>query len=129
MDTLRTLKDALAVFLGGGAGAVCRYLLAVLLKNPSRLPAFPLSTFLVNLVGSLLIGILSAYALKHPQDFKLYRLLLVSGFCGGFTTFSSFSYENIQLLQKGDYLTAFLYIFLSLLGSGAACALGFFSVR
>ncbi len=107
------IRDLLLIGLGGGAGSICRYLLGTALATGGT-GGFPTGTFCVNVVGSLLIGI----ALALPVGGQL-RLLAVVGFCGGFTTFSTFSAETVALLQKGACGTAALYAAASL----AACLL------
>lgn len=101
------MKQALLVFLGGGIGSYLRYFISKSL-NPI-LSGFFLGTFLVNVIGCLLIGIILGYALKDAVLSQNYVLLLATGFCGGFTTFSAFSYENLGLLKSGEYLNFFLY--------------------
>lgn len=113
------LKNALLVFAGGGIGSVARYLVGyfVNLKFPVT---FPLGTFQINIFGSLLIGLILGYFKQKGIESSAEKLFLTVGICGGFTTFSSFSAENIQLLQNGNLTTAFMYIALSvLLGLGA----------
>ena len=96
----------LLVALGGAAGAVLRY---VTIEGVNRLhPApFPFSTLLVNVLGSLAIGMLMAKFMLH--DAPAARLLLVTGLLGGFTTFSAFSWDMMQLMQRGEILQAVLY--------------------
>jgi len=93
-------------------GSIARYLAALLLTKaiPS---AFPYGTFGVNIIGCLVIGIV--YGLSQRFDWLTpeWRLFLATGFCGGFTTFSSFAYENIALLQDRNYLTFGMYAVLS----------------
>ena len=101
------MKQALLVFLGGGIGSCLRYFISKSL-NPI-LSGFFLGTFLVNVIGCLLIGIILGYALKDAVLSQSYVLLLATGFCGGFTTFSAFSYENLGLLKSGEYLNFSLY--------------------
>lgn len=101
------LQSILAVGIGGFFGSIFRYLVTYYL-NISTHSLFPFGTFAVNLAGSFLIGIIMAAALQG--DFtKSMRLLLATGFCGGFTTFSSFSYEFFSLLQHEYTGYAFLY--------------------
>ncbi len=116
-----TLLSLACVFLGGGLGSVCRYAVG-------RLPVFrhagtyPWSTFAVNAAGSLLIGFLSALLLR--RDASSTRLFLVTGFCGGFTTFSTFSNELCQLLREPAWGTAVIYASVSLLLGVAMCLAG-----
>ena len=101
------LQSILMVGVGGFAGSVLRYLISHYL-NISTQTVFPIGTFTVNLAGSFLIGIIMANALSEDVTQQM-RLLLATGFCGGFTTFSSFSYEFFSLLQNGHNGYAFLY--------------------
>lgn len=117
---------------GGALGAVTRFgfvfwVTKILGKT------FPYGLLLVNISGCLLIGILAAYFQKerffgHLASLYL-RNLLITGFLGGFTTFSSFSLDALMLLQKGSWLKAFFYIGLSVFISLIAVALGFFLVK
>lgn len=110
-------KAFIFVGLGGALGSVLRYGISYLMQDKIK-SAFPLPTFLVNIIGCLLMGILIAYFDK--QDQGTYKLLFVTGFCGGFTTFSAFAFENIKLLQSGQTMMALGYIMLSIvLGLGA----------
>ena len=108
-------KQLLLVFIGGGGGSVCRYLITKYI--PLNLTAFPYNTMFVNIAGSFIIGLIMGWALKNDQLGSGLLLLLATGFCGGFTTFSTFAYENLILLQAGNYKMLFLYIFISLGGS------------
>lgn len=101
------LQSMLMVGAGGFAGSVLRYLISHYM-NLSTQTVFPLGTFIVNLTGSFLIGIIMASSLSEDLNHQM-RLLLATGFCGGFTTFSSFSYEFFSLLQNGHHGYAFLY--------------------
>lgn len=110
--------NTLYVFLGGGTGAVLRYLVSEGWKQWQSQQglsfAFPWPTFIVNVLGSLLIGLFYT----HSQDWGLSpstRLLLTTGLCGGFTTFSTFSYETFSLLRGGMYGACALYVGLSLI--------------
>ena len=84
---------------------------------------FPLATFVVNVVGSFFIGWIIASSLSQNNNLKL---LLATGFCGGFTTFSTFSLEVFQLFQQQKFIVAIAYIFLSLVLTIAFTALGFY---
>ena len=100
--------NILIVGLGGGAGSILRYLCQKWV-NESYQHNFPLATFLVNISGCLLIGILYALGEKTNILSPQTRLLLVTGFCGGFTTFSTFAFENMNLLKAGDNFNFLLY--------------------
>lgn len=111
------------VFIGGGSGSIARYLLSrYFVHQPGT---FPLSTFLSNTISSLILGMLLGYmAGKQPENHNT-RLFIATGFCGGFSTFSTFSYESFMLLNTGNYKTALLNIFGNLLVCYAAVAIGF----
>ena len=105
------MKNVIAVGLGGLVGSLLRYGISMLSKSNY----FPLGTFLVNIIGSFIIGCVFAYSIKHPQFSTEYKLLLGTGICGGFTTFSTFSLEAVQMLQQQRYQQFFIYITASLL--------------
>ena len=102
------LKNILIVFIGGGTGSVFRYMTSVVTHKYFS-GIFPLATFLVNMIGCLLIGIITGLYIKTSLTNPDTRLLLVAGFCGGFTTFSTFAQENINLIQMDQAPTAILY--------------------
>lgn len=101
------LKNALLVFIGGGMGSVLRYLATKYLNNLN----FPFGTITVNILGSLLLGIILGLTLKYPQASQTTNLLFGIGFCGGFTTFSTFALENQVFLRTGDHFSFILYAF------------------
>ena len=113
------IRELLAVGLGGGAGSVVRYMLSAWLLAGHTLLGFPAGTFAVNAVGSLLIGILLETISSAAAGW-----LLVAGFCGGFTTFSTFSADTVRLLRAGNYGPAAAYIALSVVTCIAFAALG-----
>lgn len=115
--------EAVYVFLGGGAGAVLRYWLGGAVHRVAGAD-FPYGTLLVNALGSLLIGLLMALFEQRFVVQPAVRLLLTIGFLGGFTTFSTFSYETLALLRDGVYVAAALNIALTLLLCLAAVWLG-----
>ena len=98
--------------LGSGLGGTLRFISSEYLKQylPTR---FPLGTFFVNLIGCFIIGIVYAISIKGTQDSNGMKLLLATGFCGGFTTFSAFTSENLELIRNGNHLTALFYILTS----------------
>jgi len=101
------MKNFLLVFVGGGLGSGLRYLISKYLN--SNLGSFPLGTFAVNIIGSLIIGLVLGYAAKENSLSHNQVLLLATGFCGGFTTFSAFAQENFQLLKTGDIMQFSIY--------------------
>src|SRR6187455_1929124 len=108
------IKYILIVFIGGGTGSVLRYLTSVL-TNKYFTSGFPLATFLVNIIGCLIIGFVTGLYLKNSMTNPDTKLLLVAGFCGGFTTFSAFAQENINLLQTNQISMAVIYTTLSVI--------------
>jgi fluoride exporter len=117
------IKNLFIVALGGGIGAALRYACSLLSKPGLH---FPVATFLINITGSFIIGIILALSMRSNGDFSdNSRLFWATGICGGFTTFSAFSFENLQLLQAGKNSLAFSYIILSVLLGIVASWLGF----
>jgi CrcB protein len=115
-----------AVFLGGGAGSVLRFLLSNLM--PLVPGGFPFATLLVNLLASLLLGMISGLAGRvYIQDH--FRLFFTTGLCGGFSTFSTFSQETFRMWQSGLYGISLLYMLLSLIGSVLAFGAGTLASR
>jgi fluoride exporter len=106
---MNMLKNFLFVGLGGGIGAMLRYYFSSVIKHTT----FPYNTLLINIAGSLLIGIVFGLTEKSNVISDQLKLFLATGICGGFTTFSAFSVENMQMLKEGDYTTAAVYIFAS----------------
>lgn len=113
------LKMVLAVAMGSALGGVARFLIqaAVKLKFAS---VFPWATWSINLFGSFLIGVFFSYFLRLRMEQETLAVFLMTGICGGFTTFSAFSMENVQLIREGHLMTASLYI-LSAVGLGIVC--------
>ncbi|GAL64541.1 MULTISPECIES: fluoride efflux transporter CrcB [Algibacter] len=101
------MKQLVFVFLGGGFGSVLRYVIGKLLNNTEN--GIPYGTFVANILGSLLIGIVLGLAAKHDSLSQNQTLLLATGFCGGFTTFSTFAYENHMFLKSGDFTSFAIY--------------------
>lgn len=113
------MKELLYIFIGGGAGSCLRFLVSAfwmhMRLNPSYANIiFPWPTFIVNVLGCFLIGLFYTKSENWGMSYEL-RLLLTTGLCGGFTTFSTFSWESMNLLRQGDYLTCALYVGLSLM--------------
>lgn len=119
------MKTILLIGLGGGIGSILRYL-TTLAFNRLWPATFPWGTFTVNIAGSFLVGILIGFVGRQlPVNADL-RFLLITGFCGGYTTFSTFASENVNLLQSGQPLTAFAYMAGSLLAGLLAVWIGLF---
>lgn len=111
------------VFFGGGVGAICRYAVAASIMRTFA-GRFPLGTFVVNIAGAFLIGLLMTAITGNPQWNPNLRLLLVVGFLGGFTTFSSLEYETWQAARDGGRWVALLNVGASVIVGYAAVILG-----
>ncbi len=114
----------LSVALGSAAGGVSRFLVASAVQERAN-SAFPAGTFVVNITGSLLLGFIVYFALQSTTISAEMRALLTTGFCGGYTTFSAFSFESARLMQQGLYTQAASYIASSVTLSVAAVFGGF----
>ena len=106
------IKNLLLVFIGGGLGSSFRFIISKYLNVSSLIPY---GTLLVNILGSLILGIILGWALKSNSLSSPINLLLGVGFCGGFTTFSTFSFENYSMIKSGDYLSFSVYFFGSII--------------
>ncbi len=115
------LNTFVLLALGGGAGANARYWLGAAVKEAYGALSFPWHTFAINVSGSIVLGFVAGLCLNQPDDArKHWYLLLGTGFCGGFTTFSTFSLEALELLQANRVGAATAYV----LGSVAAGLIG-----
>lgn len=112
------MNGILGIFIGGGLGSLARYGLSRLM-NP-WVATFPIGTFTANVVACIFVGLLSGALSTRAGQPEWVRLSLVTGFCGGFSTFSTFGMESIQLLQGDRLVAAMVYVGVSLL----ACLLG-----
>ena len=113
---------------GSALGGVSRYLLGGIVQRVLG-TTFPVGTLLVNLTGSFLLGLFLHYALETPTLTPEARAFLTIGFCGGYTTFSTFSHETVALLEHGEWTRAGLYVALSVFLALAATILGFMAAR
>ncbi len=112
------------IALGSAIGGASRYALGSALQQRVA-PGFPVSTLVINVTGSLLLGFLLRAAFASPAFTPEVRAMLTTGFCGGYTTFSTFSYDTALLLERGDYGRVALYVGLSVTLSIAATFAGF----
>ncbi len=113
----------LLIGIGGAIGSIARYLLGRAVQGALHLE-FPIGTFVVNVVGCLVIGVLAKFFMNSQTEVPL-RATLMIGFCGGFTTFSSFSLDTLGLMRGGEWGKATLYVVLSCLVCVAATAAGY----
>ena len=122
------LRSLIFIGLGSFAGGILRYLTQQYMQKyfPSSIP---LGTLTVNIIGCFVIGIVYGLSTKGNIISPEVRIFLVTGLCGGYTTFSSFAYENISLLQDGEFFYVSLYIFLSLFLGFAATFLGILFIK
>ncbi len=114
------MKEVLCVGLGGFVGSIARYMLGGIVLQHSIGWRFPLSTFLVNLAGCFLFGAVAGVAERHAFLNAELRLLIFTGLLGGFTTFSAFGAESVNLIRRGDVAVAAAYIIASVLCGFAA---------
>ena len=122
------MLNIFAIFIGGGIGSLSRYGITNLLKMYSM--DFPFATLSVNIIGSLILGFAATLFWSKTQNSiflnDTLKLAVTVGFCGGLTTFSTFSWETFDLIKQGDYLLAFLYTVISILVCVLAISLGAF---
>src|ERR1700741_3455306 len=118
-----SFKIVLIVFGGSGVGGVLRYGMQTWISRLYPF-SFPLGTFIENTSGCLLIGFFYALSEKGNLLSPEWRLALTTGFCGGFTTFSTFAYENMNLLRTGNYFYTLLYVAGSVILGVAAVYIG-----
>jgi CrcB protein len=119
------MKQLLYIGIGGFIGSIFRFLVARL-NLSVQIFSIPVGTFIVNLLGSMIIGFLAGVASKSELMSPNLRLFLMVGICGGFTTFSSFTLENMTLLQNGQYVSAIIYILSSFIFGLVAVFTGYF---
>ncbi|MGI8553260.1 MAG: fluoride efflux transporter CrcB [Dehalococcoidia bacterium] len=120
----RIVRHYLLVGLGGFLGANLRFWLAT--RVAARFgTAFPYGTLIINVSGSFLIGLILAYLLRHPSRSDAYRLFLTVGFLGGYTTFSSFAFESLSLIQRDASMLALINLVGSVLLGLAAVTIGY----
>lgn len=121
------MKNILLVFLGGGFGSSLRFIIGKYLNNAET--GIPYGTFAANILGSFLIGIILGLAAKNNTLSQSHTLLLATGFCGGFTTFSTFAYENHVFLKSGDFASFALYTIASFVIGFLAVFAGIYLIK
>lgn len=104
------MRSLFFVGIGGGLGSMLRYGISLFVGRNIPI-VFPLGTFLVNCSGCFLIGVFYAFASRYSWFSEEWRLLLITGICGGYTTFSTFSYDSFYLLKSGAYISFLIYVF------------------
>jgi|TARA_B110000483_G_scaffold235957_1_gene308299 CrcB protein len=119
-------NSALLIFLGGGLGSVLRFLISQYISKKIE-SGIPWGTFVVNILGSLLLGATIGFFHKINLSSSQYVVFFTIGFCGGFTTFSTFTMENMLLLKNGDWTLVFIYSLTSVI-IGVLAAFGGFWV-
>ncbi|SDG28395.1 fluoride efflux transporter CrcB [Desulfosporosinus hippei] len=117
------MQTALVIAVGGALGALSRYSLGVWISNKWN-SSFPLHTFLINISGAFLLGFLHILFVERLNVSPFWRLGIGVGFLGAFTTFSTFGFEVISLLEGGSFMTAGLYVILSIIVGFSGVALG-----
>ena len=122
------IKSILLVGIGSFFGGALRYAVSLIMKNITA-QIFPWATLSVNLIGCFLFGLIFALFGKYSSVNSTLCLLLATGFCGGFTTFSTFANESLQMLQCGNILGFFAYVLASLVLGIALVSLGYYLVR
>ncbi|WP_439153182.1 fluoride efflux transporter CrcB [Winogradskyella sp.] len=121
------MKQLLIVFVGGGFGSALRFVIGKWLNSSDT--GIPYGTFAANIIGSLLIGIILGMAAKNDTLSQSQTLLLATGFCGGFTTFSTFAYENHVFLKSGDFMSFAIYTVASFIVGFLAVFFGMYLVK
>ncbi|MER3430536.1 MAG: fluoride efflux transporter CrcB [Blastocatellia bacterium] len=121
-------KNVILVGVGGFAGSICRYLVSIFAATHIS-PTFPFGTMIANLGGCFLIGAVMSFSERFGAVTPEVRILLTTGFCGGFTTFSTFSYESLELIREGEFVPFAVNVLVSLILGLVATYLGMQSAR
>lgn len=123
-----SVVSLLLVFFGGGLGSLLRFLFSKWIKTPAT--DFPTATFVTNFLACLILGMLSNYLGEAKEETeKVMAALFMTGFCGGFSTFSTLNLETYQLIQSGSYQTAFLYCVSNVVLGFVGIAIGFWIIN
>jgi CrcB protein len=121
------IKDIFLVGIGSGIGGICRYFISVLMGHAGN--GFPWGTFTANVAGCLLIGLLWGVTSRFQNLSPAFSLLFMVGYCGGFTTFSTFSKEGLTMLQTNNYLLFTIYTLGSMVLGIIAVGLGYITTK
>jgi CrcB protein len=121
-------RSFILVGIGGFIGSIARYLVAVAMSGVIS-SSFPWPTLIANVAGCFLIGVIFAVSDRGSLLSPEWRIFLTTGFCGGFTTFSTFSYESLRLLQDGEYVYVSAYVLASVIVGLLATLLGVYLIR
>jgi len=122
------LKNILLVLAGSAVGGSARFITSLMIQSKNN-TQFPIGTFIINLIGCFIIGMVYAIASRNATTGSDIKLLLATGFCGGFTTFSAFAFENLELFKSGMHLTALMYIILSVVLGILAVVFGAYLIK
>ena len=123
------MKEIVLVAIGGACGSVMRLKLGGLILHGNVNIKFPLSTFTINMVGCLLIGVFAGFIARHEGIGSEWRSLVMTGILGGFTTFSAFGFETAYLIREHHLVTACAYALLSVIAGVASVFLGLWGAR
>ena len=115
-------REMVAIFVGGGIGSIIRYLITKI--SFFSFNSFPYSTFISNIIGCFILGLALTYFMKNDSQNSTIFLFIAVGFCGGFTTFSTFSSEGLELINNGNLTTFIIYTFTSIFLGIVAVYLG-----
>ena len=121
------MKSFFYVFIGGGLGSIFRFAISKLISVTKS--GFPWPTIFANLIGCFLIGLLLGWAIKNNGERSELYFLFIVGFCGGLTTFSTFSNEGLLFLKSADYSNFLIYIVSSVIGGITLVGLGYYFFR
>jgi len=116
------IRSLILVGAGGAAGSILRYLITLSLQDKS---VFPIATIAINALGCFILGLVAGWAVKHSNLSQDVVLMAGTGFCGGFTTFSSFALDSNRLVEKGHGTMSIIYIALSVFTGIALCRSGY----